>query len=145
VASSVTRPSRTWCRLPELLKEAVEREGYTLVHGGLNGLGPSGLSYDVEFESTRPDFPADAHDKVAAAILEVFRSNDISFAYPTQVNLLAKKSSWRRLRSRRRRSDRGRPVSRLHSSCGADARKLAWALAPDRSKALDQVISMSNY
>jgi small-conductance mechanosensitive channel len=79
-------------RLPQLLREAVEGQGYTLVHGGLNGFGASGLGYDVEFESTGPDFPADARDNVAAAILEIFRANDISFAYPTQVNLLAEKT-----------------------------------------------------
>jgi small-conductance mechanosensitive channel len=79
-------------RLPQLLKQAVEGQGYTLVHGGLNGFAPSGLSYDVEFESTGPDFPADARDKVAAAILAIFQANDIGFAYPTQVNLLAEKT-----------------------------------------------------
>ena len=79
-------------RLPGLLKQAVEDQGYLLVHAGLNGFGASGLSYDVEFESTGPDFPADARDQVAAAILATFRDNNISFAYPTQVNLLAEKT-----------------------------------------------------
>ena len=78
--------------LPALLKQAVETEGYLLIHGGLNGFGESGLSYDVEFESTGTDFPADARDKVAAAILAIFRDHDISFAYPTQVNLVADKT-----------------------------------------------------
>jgi len=79
-------------RLPALLAEAVESQGYTVVHGGLNGFAESGLSYDIEFESKDADFPAEARDKVAAAILERFRANDISFAYPTQVNLLAEKT-----------------------------------------------------
>lgn len=85
-------PPDTILRVPELLKDAVEAEGYTLVHGGLNGFAPHGLSYDVEFESRGIDFPADARDKVAAAVLTRFRDNDISFAYPTQLNLLAEKT-----------------------------------------------------
>jgi small-conductance mechanosensitive channel len=79
-------------RLPEVLKEAVESQGYRLIHGGLNGFSASGLSYDVEFESPDIDFPPDARDAVAAAILDRFRDNNISFAYPTQVNLLAEKT-----------------------------------------------------
>jgi small-conductance mechanosensitive channel len=79
-------------RLPALLKEAVESEGYRLIHGGLNGFGPSGLSYDVEFESPDVNFPPDARDAVAAAIVARFRDADVSFAYPTHVNLVAEKT-----------------------------------------------------
>jgi small-conductance mechanosensitive channel len=79
-------------RIPAMLKDAVESEGYKLVHGGLNGFGSSGLSYDVEFESTDVDFPAEARDKVAAAILRRFRDAGISFAYPTQLTLVAEKT-----------------------------------------------------
>ena len=75
-------------KLPELLRAAVEGEGYKLVHGGLTGFGASGLDYDVEFESQGIDFPPEARDKVAAAILTRFRENGIVFAYPTQVNLV---------------------------------------------------------
>ena len=85
-------PPKTILRVPELLQDAIETEGYTLIHGGLNGFAPNGLSYDVEFESKGIDFPADARDKVAAAILARFRDADISFAYPTQLNLLAEKT-----------------------------------------------------
>ena len=79
-------------KVPTILREAVESEGYTLVHGGLNGFAPNGLSYDVEFESIESDFPPEARDRVAAAILARFRDNDISFAYPTQLNLIAEKT-----------------------------------------------------
>jgi len=79
-------------QVPDLLRDAVEGEGHVLVHGGLNGFAPHGLSYDVEFESKAPDFPPDARDRVAAAILARFRDHDISFAYPTQVNLIAEKT-----------------------------------------------------
>jgi len=85
-------PPEVIVNVPVLLKEAVESEGYKLIHGGLNGFAASGLSYDVEFESIDADFPAEARDKVAAAILSRFRDHDISFAYPTQVNLLAEKT-----------------------------------------------------
>ena len=77
-------------KLPALLREAVESQGFRLVHGGLTGFGASGLEYDVEFESKGTDFPADARDKVAAAILARFRDNRIAFAYPTHVNLIAR-------------------------------------------------------
>lgn len=79
-------------RVPGMLKEAVEKAGYRLVHGGLNGFAPNGLSYDVEFESVQTDFPPDARDHVAAAVLAQFRDHDISFAYPTQLNLNAEKT-----------------------------------------------------
>ena len=79
-------------RIPALLRDAVESQGYTLVHGGLNGFGESGLSYDVEFESKGTDFPEGARDKVAAAILARFAEHGVSFAYPTQVNLVAEKT-----------------------------------------------------
>ena len=79
-------------RLPDLLREAVESQGYTLIHGGVNGFSDSGLSYDLEFESIEPDFPPEARDLVAAAVLERFRAHDISFAYPTTVNLVAEKT-----------------------------------------------------
>lgn len=75
-------------RMPALLREAVESEDHVLVHGGVNGLAVNGLSYDVEFESKDTDFPADARDRMAAAILRRFRDQNISFAYPTQVNLV---------------------------------------------------------
>lgn len=79
-------------RIPAMLREAVEAAGFRLIHGGLNGFGESGLSYDVEFESIDADFPAEARDKVAAEILERFREKKVSFAYPTQVNLIAEKT-----------------------------------------------------
>ena len=79
-------------RIPALLREAVESQGYRLIHGGVNGFGESGLTYDVEFESVGPDFPEGARDKVAAAILRRFRDNQVSVAYPTQVSLVAEKT-----------------------------------------------------
>jgi small-conductance mechanosensitive channel len=79
-------------RVPDMLKQAVESAGYRLIHGGLNGFASNGLSYDVEFESIDTDFPAAARDHVAAAVLAQFRDHDISFAYPTQLNLNAEKT-----------------------------------------------------
>lgn len=85
-------PPETVAKLPALLREAVESQDFTLVHGGLTGFGASGLDYDVEFESKGIDFPADARDRVAAAILARFQAEGIKFAYPTQVNLIASES-----------------------------------------------------
>lgn len=79
-------------QLPEILKKAVESCGYKLVHAGLNGFAESGLSYDVEFQSKKADFPADARDKVGAAILRSLAEHKVSFAYPTRVNLVAEKT-----------------------------------------------------
>jgi small-conductance mechanosensitive channel len=85
-------PPELVTHVPALLKDAVESEGYTLVHGGVNGFSDNGLSYDLEFESVEADFPAGARDKVAAAVLVRFRDHGISFAYPTMVNLVAEKT-----------------------------------------------------
>lgn len=79
-------------KVPDLLRAAVESEGHKLIHGGLNGFAPNGLSYDVEFESTGVDFDPDARDRVAAAVLTQFRDHGIGFAYPTQLNLIAEKT-----------------------------------------------------
>lgn len=79
-------------RLPEILRDAVQSEGYTLIHGGLNGFALNGLSYDVEFESIDADFPANARDHVAAAVLARLSEHGISFAYPTQVSLMPEKT-----------------------------------------------------
>jgi small-conductance mechanosensitive channel len=79
-------------RMPALLRDAVESQGYVLIHGGVNGFSHNGLSYDLEFESVEADFPPDARDKVAAAVLTRFRDNQVSFAYPTMVNLIAEKT-----------------------------------------------------
>jgi small-conductance mechanosensitive channel len=75
-------------QLPGLLRKAVETAGYIPVHGGVNGFSDSGLRYDLEFESVGADFPPDARDKVAAAVLLCCRDHGISFAYPTNVTLI---------------------------------------------------------
>ena len=85
-------PPELVIRIPDLLRDAVESEGYKLIHGGLNGFAEHGLSYDVEFESIETDFPPEARDAVAAAVLSRLSDNDISFAYPTVVNLIARKT-----------------------------------------------------
>ncbi|TCM14383.1 small-conductance mechanosensitive channel [Novosphingobium sp. PhB165] len=82
-------PPELILQLPAILKEVVESEGHTLIHGGLNGFAAKGLSYDVEFESKGTDFEADARDRLAAAILACFRHHEISLAYPPEVNLRA--------------------------------------------------------
>ncbi len=75
-------PTETVLRVPAMLREAVEAEGYKFVHGGVNGFAANGLSYDVAFESVGTDFPADARDKVAAAILARFREDGVRFSEP---------------------------------------------------------------
>lgn len=79
-------------KLPVLLKAAVEKQGYRLLHGGVTGFNDNGLACDVEFESAGIDFPAGYHDRVIAAVLTVFREEGIRFAYPTQVNLVTPKA-----------------------------------------------------
>lgn len=77
-------------KLPVLMHEAVEKQGYKLLHGGVTGFNDNGLACDVEFESQGIDFPPGFHDRVIAAILAVFREHGIAFAYPTRVNLVAR-------------------------------------------------------
>ena len=75
-------PAEIVLRVPHLLREAVESHGYKFVHGGVTGFAANGLSYDVSFESVGADFPADARDKVAAAILTRFREEGVGFSEP---------------------------------------------------------------
>lgn len=77
-------------RLPAMLRHVVESQGYMLVHGGLNGLSRDGLSYDVEFESSGTDFPPEARDQVAAALLDCCAAQGIALAYPTSVNRISR-------------------------------------------------------
>lgn len=79
-------------KLPALLKAAVEKQGFKLLHGGVVGFNDNGLACDVEFESQGVDFPAGYHDRVISAVLSVFRDEGIKFAYPTQVNLVTPKA-----------------------------------------------------
>lgn len=74
--------AETVLRVPTLLREAVESQGYKFVHGGVNGFAANGLSYDVSFESVGADFPADARDRVAATILTRFREAGVGFSEP---------------------------------------------------------------
>jgi small-conductance mechanosensitive channel len=71
-------PPDTLAQIPALLQEAVEQEGFTLVHGGFNGFAPGGLGYDVEFQSALTDFPKQARDRVAAAILSRLAARDVA-------------------------------------------------------------------
>ncbi|MBO9711396.1 mechanosensitive ion channel domain-containing protein [Sphingomonas sp.] len=82
-------PPETVERLPALMREAVEEQGYKLVHGGVNGFNENGIACDVEYESEGMDFPAGVHDRVIAAILKRLRGAGIAFAYRTQVNLVS--------------------------------------------------------
>lgn len=79
-------------KLPVLLKPAVEKQGYKLLHAGATGFNDNGLACDIEFESKGIDFTAGFHDRVIAAVLAVFRDHEIKFAYPTQVNLVSPKA-----------------------------------------------------
>jgi small-conductance mechanosensitive channel len=74
-------------KVPTLLRQIVEQEGHTLIHGGLNGFGTNGLTYDLEFESKGSDFQADARDRLGSRILASFRNEGISFACPAQVKI----------------------------------------------------------
>jgi small-conductance mechanosensitive channel len=79
-------------KVPELLKRAVESEGHRLIHGGLQGFADTGLKYFVEFQSVAADFPPDARDRVAAAILDEFHRHGLRFAGASPLLVVAETS-----------------------------------------------------
>ncbi|KRA84158.1 mechanosensitive ion channel family protein [Altererythrobacter sp. Root672] len=77
--------------IPSLLEAEVDRLGYRFVRAGLRAFGPSSIDYDFIFEITTDDV-IEAHaalQEVALAVLALFRTRGIRFAYPTQTSFTA--------------------------------------------------------
>jgi small-conductance mechanosensitive channel len=78
-------------RLPDLLKELVEREGLHFVRAGFINFGASSLDFDVEFDVPSEDYETffAARHRLGIAILERLNAEGIDFAYPTQTTYTA--------------------------------------------------------
>ena len=78
-------------RVPELLKAAVETAQQQFVRASFIGFGPSSLDYELVFDAQVHEIPEakSAFQAVGIAILRVFATNGIKFAYPTQTSFTA--------------------------------------------------------
>ena len=78
-------------RLPDILREIVEREGGHYVRAGFVGFGASSLDFELQFDVLSSDYDvvyATRH-RIGLAIIERFRALGLSFAYPTQTSFTA--------------------------------------------------------
>jgi small-conductance mechanosensitive channel len=79
-------------RVPQLARAVVEsRAGCTLVLCGVLGPQPSGIDFDLQFDSATLDFVLIYSDRTAvlAGLMRAFADNGIVLAYPTQTNFAA--------------------------------------------------------
>ncbi|HEX7855759.1 MAG TPA: mechanosensitive ion channel domain-containing protein [Sphingobium sp.] len=78
-------------RVPDILKEIIEKEKLVFVQAGFIGFGPSTLDYQIDFDVPDPDH-ADyfmVRHRVGLAILRRFSEEGIEFAFPTQTSMTA--------------------------------------------------------
>ena len=73
-------------RIPDMLKDIVERHGASFVRAGFVGFGDSSLNFELDFDIMSTDFEvvfAGRH-AIGLAIVEAFNEAGLEFAYPTQ-------------------------------------------------------------
>lgn len=77
-------------RVPDILREIVEKAGGTLVRAGFTAFSPSSLDVELDFDAPQDfeEFFAIRH-KVGLGILERFAKEGVEFAYPTQTTYTA--------------------------------------------------------
>ncbi|MCD2315343.1 mechanosensitive ion channel family protein [Sphingomonas sp. IC-11] len=78
-------------RLPQILKEEVERNDQVFVRAGFVSFGASSIDFELEFESTTADYQTayDARHAVGLAIYRRFDAEGIAIPYPTQTTFTA--------------------------------------------------------
>ncbi len=84
-------PADVCARIPDMLKEIVEANGKIFIRAGFTGFGASSLDFEVQFDSTGPDYASFYTGRTAVGLAILQRLNDerIEIAFPTQVNLTA--------------------------------------------------------
>lgn len=84
-------PPETIERLPDMLREEVERCGQRFAQAGFANFNASSLDVELEYDTPSPDFAAwyAARHQVGIAILKRFAAEGIEFAYPTQTTFTA--------------------------------------------------------
>jgi len=73
-------------RIPDMLKDIVERHHASFVRAGFIGFGDSSLNFELDFDIMSTDFEvvfAGRH-AIGLAIVEAFNEAGLEFAYPTQ-------------------------------------------------------------
>jgi small-conductance mechanosensitive channel len=78
-------------RLPDILKELVDKEGLHFVRAGFINFGASSLDFDLEFDVPSEDYETffAARHRLGIAILERLNADGIDLAYPTQTTYTA--------------------------------------------------------
>ena len=79
-------------KVPEIARAVVEsRAGCKLAICGVLGPQPSGIDFDLQFDSATLDFTLIYADRTAilAGLMRAFAENGIALAYPTQTNFAA--------------------------------------------------------
>ena len=84
-------PADVCARIPDMLKEIVEANDKIFIRAGFTGFGASSLDFEVQFDSTGPDYASfyTGRTAVGLAILQRLNEERIEIAFPTQVNLTA--------------------------------------------------------
>ena len=78
-------------RIPDMLREEVEKLGHEFAQAGFVGFNASSLDIELEYDTLSPAFATwyKGRNDVGLAILRRFAAEGIEFAYPTQTSFTA--------------------------------------------------------
>lgn len=84
-------PVPTVERIPDMVRDIVERAGHTLIRCGMMRFGASSLDFELQFDVFDDDYNRVFMHRhaIAIAIIQRFADEKISFAYPAQVTFTA--------------------------------------------------------
>ncbi|WP_374613249.1 mechanosensitive ion channel family protein [Sphingorhabdus sp.] len=84
-------PTETAARVPDILREIVEREGAEFIRGGFHSFAPSSLDFQLVFDVQSEDVDEmfTARHAIGLGIAKRFAEEGIEFAYPTQTTYTA--------------------------------------------------------
>lgn len=84
-------PTDTAARVPDILREIVEREGAEFIRGGFHSFAPSSLDFQLVFDVQSEDVDEmfTARHAIGLGIAKRFAEEGIEFAYPTQTTYTA--------------------------------------------------------
>ena len=84
-------PTETAARVPDMLREIVEREGAEFIRGGFHSFAPSSLDFQLVFDVQSEDVDEmfTARHAIGLGIAKRFAEEGIEFAYPTQTTYTA--------------------------------------------------------
>jgi small-conductance mechanosensitive channel len=84
-------PTETAARVPDILREIVEKEGAEFIRGGFHSFAPSSLDFQLVFDVQSEDVDEmfTARHAIGLGIAKRFAEEGIEFAYPTQTTYTA--------------------------------------------------------